>query len=102
MRLRCHLSLKAKNPGESLGSPGFGFVQPLLFFSGRPIGEPRLNNRYYDYDANYDTAKKKPTRSHICLLAESQCEGREFEVTIGHKLSSFDLNLIALEKASAV
>jgi len=60
----------------------------LLFFSGRPIGEPRLNNRYYDYDANYNAAKKKPTDSHVYLLAGSQSVERGLETTIEHGLEA--------------
>jgi len=92
------VSLNAKNPGESLGSPGFGFVQPFLAYSGRPIGEPRFNNRYYDNDANYDAVKKEFSDSHVRLPAGSQCAGRELETTIGHKLLSGELKLAALKK----
>jgi hypothetical protein len=91
-------NLKAKNPGESFASPGFGFVQPCLAFSGRPIGEPRFNNRYYDYDANYDAVKKEIADSRACLLAGSQCAERELETTIGHKRSGCNLKLAALKK----
>lgn len=87
-----------KTPASRFVSPGFGFVQPCLAFSGRPIGEPRFNNRYYDYDANYDAAKKTPTHSQIYLLAGSHSAGQELEVTIGHKLYGCELKLAALKK----
>jgi hypothetical protein len=92
------LSLRKQNPGELLCSPGFGFVQPCLAFSGRPIGEPRFNNRYYDYDANYDAVKKEIAGSHVYFLAGSQCGERELETTIGHKRSDCELKLAALKK----
>ncbi|MGE0883642.1 MAG: hypothetical protein AB7P14_08870 [Blastocatellales bacterium] len=89
MRLHCHFEPEAKNPGGLGGSPGFGFVQPLLFFSGRPIGEPRLNNRYYDYDANYDAAKKQAAKTQIHRPTGGRRIERELEMTIGHKLSGY-------------
>ncbi len=84
MNLGCHFeTIKAKNPGELFISPGFGFVQPFVFYSGRPIGKRRFNNRDYDNDANYDDVKKLAYR-RVELLTLSQCGKRELEATIGH------------------
>jgi hypothetical protein len=70
----------------------------FLAFSGRPIGERRLNNRYYDNDANYDAVKKKPADPRVCPLAGSQCARNELETTIGHKLSGCKWKFAALKK----
>ena len=46
-----------------------------------------MNNRYYDYDANYDDVKKlayKRAGQHIELVALSRGVERELEATIGH------------------
>ena len=78
---------KSEKPRQALfGSPGFGFVQPLSLRSGRPIGEPRSNNRYYDYEANYD-AVKKPDHTRADLLTEGQWIERGLKMTIGHEFN---------------
>ncbi|HMV83935.1 MAG TPA: hypothetical protein PLD20_05560 [Blastocatellia bacterium] len=58
-----------------------------------------MNNRYYDYEANYDAVKQQPAKPHVHRLTESQCVGCKLETTIGHKREE---KLVALKKARAV
>ena len=51
--------------------------------SGRPIGEPRSENRYYDHDTNYDDVKKQGG-AHVRLPAIGHSHERELGTTIGH------------------
>jgi hypothetical protein len=74
-----------KTPAGLVCSPGFGFLQPLSLCSGRPIGEPRLNNRYYDYEGNYDAVKK---RRRADVLTCGQWRECELEMTIGHEIET--------------
>jgi hypothetical protein len=92
------VSLNAKTPASHLARRGLDSFNLFLLYSGRPIGEPRFNNRYYDNDANYDAVKKEFADSHVRLPAGSQCAGRKLETTIGHKLLSGELKLAALNK----
>lgn len=81
-----YVDAKCEKPRQALlGSPGFGFVQPLSLCSGRPIGEPRWNNRYYDYEANYDVVNKLD-HTRADSLTDGQWVERELKMTIGHEI----------------
>lgn len=79
-----HLESTKAKPRRVAWLAGVWIRSTFCFLSGRPIGERRFNNRYYDNDANYDDVKKL---AYNCLrpLALSQCGERELEATIGHK-----------------
>jgi len=52
--------------------------------SGRPIGEPRRNNRYRDNNAYYNEVENKPADTQLRLTARGREIKRELETTIGH------------------
>jgi hypothetical protein len=74
---------KNENPGDLFCSPGFGTFC-LTLSSGRPIGEPRRNNRYRDNKAYYNDVENEPADAQSRLTARSRKIKRELETTIGH------------------
>jgi hypothetical protein len=76
---------KLKTPANLFNSPGFG-IFCLTLSSGRPIGEPRRNNRYSDNNADYyDDVESKSSDAQFRLTARSREFKRELGTTIGHK-----------------
>jgi hypothetical protein len=74
-----------ENPGGLFSSPGFG-TSCLTLSSGRPIGEPRLNDRYRDNDAYYNDVENKPAGARFRLTAIDREIERAIETTIGHSI----------------
>jgi hypothetical protein len=55
-----------------------------LLFSGRPIGEPRRDNRYRDNNAYYNDVENKPAGAQSRLTAGGRKIERALETTTGH------------------